>query len=99
MSDPSTSPRGMFEERPRNVRITARLIWGIAFLCLGALWTLDNLGLVDASEITRWWPALVLTFGIAKLAGWGTRQSTFSGAMWLLAGAWLMLHAIGIVAP
>jgi hypothetical protein len=78
-------------------RFTARFLFGVALLALGALWTMDNLGLTDASEITRWWPLLLVVFGVAKVLGWGTRRSTYAGAMWLLAGGWLLLHALGIV--
>lgn len=85
------------EERRGNPRITARLLVGLGFLLLGALWTLDNLGLLDADAILRWWPVLVVAFGLAKLVGWGTRQSTFAAVLWLIAGMWLMLHALGIV--
>jgi hypothetical protein len=90
-------PSPWAEERPRNVRITARLLVGLAFLALGALWTLDNLDFLDADAIVLWWPLLVVVFGLAKLVGWGTRQSTFAAVLWLIAGAWLMLHALGIV--
>jgi hypothetical protein len=90
------SPWG--EMRGGHIRITARLLVGVAFMMFGLLWTLDNFDLLDADMIVRWWPVLVAAFGFAKLFGWGTRQSTFAGAMWLLAATWLMLHAIGVVA-
>ena len=99
MSEPSTgmSPSPWGEARGANVRITAKLLVGFAFLALGVLWTLDNFEFLDADAIVRWWPLLVAAFGVAKLLGWGTRQSTFAGAMWLMAAAWLMLHALGVV--
>lgn len=93
----ATPPSPWADARPRNVRITARLLVGLAFLALGALWTLDNLGFLEADAIVRWWPLLVAAFGVAKLLGWGTRQSTFAAVIWLVAAAWLMLHALGIV--
>src|SRR5262245_23376262 len=99
MSDPRTGIPGTpwSEMRGGHVRITARLLVGVAFMMFGLLWTLDNFDLLDADMIVRWWPVLVAAFGMAKLFGWGTRQSTFAGAMWLLAATWLMLHALGIV--
>ena len=78
-------------------RFTSRLLLGLALLALGALWTMDNLGLTDASEFTRWWPVLLVVFGVTKILGWGTRRSTFGGALWMVAGGWLLLHALGIV--
>ena len=78
-------------------RRTTRLVFGLALLALGALWTLDNLGLVDAHEIVRWWPALLIAFGVAKLAGWSARRSAFMAWLYIAAGAWLLLHAVGWV--
>lgn len=92
-----SSPSPWEESRGSHVRITAKLLVGLAFLMLGILWTLDNFGLLDADVIVRWWPMLVVAFAIAKLLGWGTRRSTFAGVMWLIAATWLLLHAAGVV--
>lgn len=54
---------------PRGARITARLIFGLVIFALGALWTLDNLGIVDSGPIVRWWPSLLILFGAGKLTG------------------------------
>jgi hypothetical protein len=78
-------------------RRTTRLVFGLVLLSLGALWTLDNLGLVDAQRIVRWWPALLIAFGVAKLAGWSARRSAFLAWLYIVAGAWLLLHAVGWV--
>lgn len=92
----STLPR-QADERPSTSRLTGRLVWGIIFLGLGAAWTLDNLGLVDSDAIVRWWPLLLVAFGIAKLTGWGARRSTLAGTLYLVAGGWLILHALDLV--
>lgn len=92
----STLPRKAGDRAPTS-RITGRLVWGIIFLGLGAAWTLDNLGLVDSDAIVRWWPLLLVAFGLAKLTGWGARRSTFAGTLYLIAGGWLILHALDLV--
>jgi hypothetical protein len=99
MSEHSTgTPPNLWGElKSGNVRITARLLVGLAFLALGVLWTLDNFDFLDADAVVRWWPVLVAVFGVAKLSGWGTRQSTFAGVLWLIAAGWLLLHAMGFV--
>jgi hypothetical protein len=91
------SPQRWADEYAGRSRFTARFLVGLALLGLGALWTMDNLGLTDAGDVTRWWPALLIVFGVAKVLGLGTRRSAFAGAMWALAGGWLLLHALGIV--
>ena len=78
-------------------RRTTRLLFGLVLLSLGALWTLDNLGLVDAHQIVRWWPVLMIAYGIAKLAGRTATRSPFIGWLHVLAGTWLLLHAAGWV--
>src|SRR5258706_11289006 len=91
------SPQRWTDGSSGSSRFTAGLLVGVAMLGLGALWTMDNLGIADASEITRWWPVLLMVFGVAKVLGWGTRRSALAGALWLVAGGWLELHELGIV--
>jgi hypothetical protein len=78
-------------------RVTSRLVLGLVFLSLGARWTMDNLGLLDASAIIRWWPVLLIAYSLPKYQGWGTSRSTPGALMFLLAGVWLTLHAAGYV--
>jgi predicted membrane protein len=91
-----TGPRAD-DGRASMSRLTGRLVWGIIFLGLGAAWTLDNLGLVDSDAIVRWWPLLLVAFGLAKLTGLGARRSVFAGTLYLVAGGWLTLYAMGLV--
>lgn len=48
-------------------RITPRLIIGFGILALGMLWTLDNLDILEAEPITRWWPILLVIIGLVQL--------------------------------
>ena len=59
----------------RRPPLTARLVMGLVFVTLGALWTLDNLHVLDASSILRWWPVLLLIYGLARLTGLGARRT------------------------
>lgn len=94
-SDPrgSSTSRSTFE-RPQ---ITGRLVFGLIFVALGAIWTLDNLGITDAQVFLRWWPALLVAFGVAKLAGFGLRRAPVSGGIFTVVGGWLLLRSLGIV--
>lgn len=85
------------ERRPGSTRVTGRLVWGIIFLGLGAAWTLDNLGLFDSDTLVRWWPLLLVAFGIAKLTGFGAKRSGLAGTLYLVAGGWLILGTLDIV--
>jgi hypothetical protein len=80
-------------ERPL---VTGRLLWGLIVLTLGVLWTLDNLGQLDASQIVRWWPAVALAWGLMLLTGAGGRKRTGPGWFWTILGGLAILRPLGI---
>lgn len=67
--------------------IPPRLIIGLIVIAVGVLFTLDRLGLADASEIERYWPAILILFGVAKLFS----EAPVSGIFWILVGALLLV--------
>ena len=64
--------------------------FGVIVLVLGVLFLLDNLNLIYAREIIRtWWPALVIAWGIARLAfGWAAER--FIGTVAIVVGGILL---------
>jgi predicted membrane protein len=48
-------------------RITGRLIVGGVLILLGLLFTLDNLGYVDAGDILDYWPLVLIVIGVVKV--------------------------------
>ena len=89
-------PRGVMNERS-GVRITGRLVFGAVLVTLGILWTLDNLGLADASQFLRWWPALVIGYGLLRLTGLDGTRRVVSGTLFVLAGCWMLARELGYV--
>jgi hypothetical protein len=77
--------------------LTGRLIFGLVVITLGVLFTLDNLGMLEAGEILRWWPILLLVYGVTRLTGACCRQSTVPGIIFTLAGALLLLHEFDLI--
>jgi predicted membrane protein len=71
-------------------RFSGRMIFGLIVLTLGVLWTLDNLGLVDSGAILRWWPALLVVWGVMQMTGFCCRQQMVSGAVFSIAGLVLL---------
>ena len=82
-------------ERPL---VTGRLLWGLVVLTLGVLWTLDNLGQLDASQVVRWWPAVALAWGLMLLTGTAGRKRTGAGWFWTILGGLAILRPLGIAA-
>jgi hypothetical protein len=77
--------------------LTGRLIFGLVVITLGVLFTLDNLGMLEAGEILRWWPVALVVYGLTRLTGVSGRQSTLPGIIFTLAGALLLLHEFDFI--
>ncbi|MBI5838220.1 MAG: hypothetical protein HZB25_13355 [Candidatus Eisenbacteria bacterium] len=78
-------------------RVTGRVILGVLVITLGVLFTLDNLGLATAGSVLRWWPALLLIYGVARLTGVLCRPSAFVGVVCAAIGFWMLLREAGVV--
>ncbi len=78
-------------------RISGRLIFGLIAVTLGVLWTLDNLGLIDSSQVLRWWPTIILAIGVSKLLGFGTRPHLVWGMTFTVAGLLLLAGSLHLI--
>jgi hypothetical protein len=77
--------------------MNARLFFGVVVLVLGVAWTLDNLGIIDASQYLQWWPAVALGWGLLLLAGIGVRQQTVPGLFWTVIGGAALLNTLDLI--
>jgi hypothetical protein len=75
----------------------ARLWIGIVLVFFGVLWTFDNLGWTAAGEIMRWWPLLLLAYGVARLTGLGVSRSTMAGVFFSVVGLLLVAARLASV--
>jgi len=80
-----------------RVRMTGRLVMGLIVIALGAVFTLDNLGVLDAGEVLAWWPVVLIAYGLARVTGVFCQRRTALGAVFTLAGGWFLLHNLGYV--
>ena len=72
--------------------ITPRLIIGLAILALGALWTLDNLNLLESEDFTRWWPVVVIAIGVVQY--FNRKTNRIGPVLLMIAGAFLLAMSI-----
>jgi len=91
--------RGLYLEigdgrNPRGSQMTARLVVGLIIFTLGTLWTLDNLGVLDADRILRWWPALLVFLGLGKVTGLIPRRQVVLGSVFACIGFVLLGNAL-----
>src|SRR5206468_9559556 len=67
-SDPDADGTGIMNQGATSyIRISGQLIAGIVLAALGVLFTLDNLHIVHAREVLRYWPAVLLLIGISQI--------------------------------
>ncbi len=77
--------------------LTGRMVFGLLLLAFGVLWTLDNLHVIDAQDVTRYWPVLLLAWGLCMLTGLLCRRRPLAGLIWALIGGWLLLYEFELV--
>jgi len=73
--------------------ITPRLIIGLAILALGALWTLDNLNLLESEDFTQWWPAVLIAIGAVQFVSRKTNR--IGPVLLMVAGVLLLAMTVG----
>jgi predicted membrane protein len=81
------------EEPAADVRITPRLVVGLAIMLAGLVLALDSLGLVDGSTLFRFWPLALVAVGVVKLLSPAGRGS--SAIVWIVAGLAFLLVTLG----
>ncbi|HEY5907192.1 MAG TPA: DUF5668 domain-containing protein [Vicinamibacteria bacterium] len=75
-------------------RLSPRLVVGFAVMILGALLTLDNLGLFEVEGLWRYWPVVLILLGIAKFV---QRADVFGALVWIAAGGALLAANLGLI--
>jgi hypothetical protein len=70
---------------------------GLLVIVVGVLFTLDNLGMVDAGRYLRYWPVGLIVVGAVKL--WQARggPGAFAALLFIFAGVWLVLESARLV--
>ncbi|MEO7793301.1 MAG: hypothetical protein ABIV06_00895 [Thermoanaerobaculia bacterium] len=72
------------------VWLSPRLIVGLAIVVLGSLLLLDNLNLIEADPIYRYFfPGVLLAVGVSVLV-----QGSIWGWVWIVGGAWVLAERL-----
>lgn len=82
-----------------TLKITPRLIVGVAVLTLGLIFTLDNLDVVDAGYLLDYWPLALVAVGLAKLVEAPRTKAWIGASLWIFVGAWWTLWNLELVEP
>ena len=81
---------------PASPRTTGRIVAGAILLGLGVLFLLDNFGLVDAGNLFRYWPLILLGLGLTKLIAPGRPEERVGGVVLTILGGAFFLRALHI---
>lgn len=97
MDDPAARQRySMVAGARYRPAFTGRVMLGLVMMTFGVLWTLDNLGIVESGPILRWWPILIVIFGLSRLLGLFGRPRLFGGAI-AFVGFWLLAEELDLI--
>ena len=78
----------------RAVRRPNGLVPGVILVVIGSVFLLDHMGIIHADSLWKFWPMAILAVGIVKLTQPGEKGL---GVGFLVAGALLQLHLLGVL--
>jgi len=81
---------------PPNNSIPPKFIIGVCLVLMGVVLALDQLGVLQAHHVLRFWPAALIIVGLAMLQR-GERHSALRALVLIVVGGWLLLNTLGLV--
>ena len=73
------------------------IFFSLAIIAVGALFLLDNMGIVRFHDVARYWPVILIALGVTRLVeSHGTGSLVFGGILTAVGGL-LLLDNLGIV--
>lgn len=83
---------------PRRRHNFGKLFFGLIVLALGAIFLLSNLNVIDSTQYLRWWPLLLVAFGLSKLLQPRPARGRMFGFLVATLGTLLLLKSFGKIA-
>ncbi len=80
----------------RSPRLGGRFLAGAILIVLGVLFLLDNLGLIEAREVIRFWPVVLIVLGVTRLFSRRRPEDRAGGLVLLFLGAIFLLRALHV---
>jgi len=78
-------------------RSTSSLIFGSLIALLGVVLLVDNLGFIDADDVLRFWPIVLVVFGAVQIAQRRDTGGKTVGMIIGIIGLWLLLNNLDII--
>ena len=77
-----------------RTRLGSQLLVGSLFVLAGIALLLENQEIINVGPIWRYWPLLVIAFGIAKFFRATTREEQGSGLSFTIIGLWFLVSVL-----
>ena len=75
-------------------KATPQVVLGLIIIIIGVLFTLDNLDIIYAHDYFRYWPALLIIYGVSKMIQPRGRSGRFMGLILTFIGAALLIDRL-----
>ena len=84
-------------ENNKSSFLTPQFIFGIIIIAVGVVFMLDNLEIIYAGSILRYWPALLVVYGISKITLSRNNSSQIFGWILTVLGGLLLLDRFDVI--
>jgi predicted membrane protein len=74
-----------------------QFILGLIIIAVGVVFMLDNMDIIYAGDFLRYWPALLIAFGIAKVSQSSKNSGQIFGWILILIGALKLLDVLNFI--
>ncbi len=81
----------------RNYRLSVQIVLGLIVILLGIMFTLENLGFIYARDFLKFWPILLVVYGVSRIVQCQDFSRKMWGAFWALIGTLLVLDNIELI--
>jgi len=78
-------------------QITPQLIFGLAIIFVGVVFTMDALGIAPAVSYLRYWPLAIVAVGVIKLIQAKEGGGAFAGLLITVLGSWLLAEELDLI--
>ena len=90
MDLPGASPTPAF-------RPTTQIVVGLIIIVVGVVFTLEELGIVPAASILRFWPTALIAIGVVKMLAARDGGGALAGLLFTLVGVWLQAEELDLI--
>jgi hypothetical protein len=80
----------------RQFNPTTHVLLGALLAALGVLFTLDNMHLLHARQVLRYWPAGLILVGLVQIAQSKAAGGWVGGAIWILIGSAMLGNRLNL---